>query len=469
LECSAVAPADSLIHPSHGPHGRPAQNLTGSYGDQRPPFLNNNKDKKLSLFRGESLLCALGQPKASPSPAAAWSHPLPTFQPTLSPSPHSKSDRTMEQIDTLKAPHRDVLLRAIANVLSSPIAKQTYAQIVDGLPLANVALDLYTGSLCHGHPLLDEHKELCPGVAEEAQKLCSVLDTSTLSMPSQVRSYLRMEPFRCLADDGARSKSLRDYESAPPGSPSFSTRLIELVARAVHSIAAWLYTQDTSRHKNDALGTWRPEEQSKRFYPPTFPATLFCHSWYRDYDQYPEGVADSVGYWAEARILGGVVVFDRRDPELVKDAAVSCHLKSTLQYTLTCKCQPDAIYIHPERARVIYRICRLLDSQKEELTAFLLSETALLPQQHCPLPILPSEANRQRVDPEQATETTGIFRDRWERRLRSLSETDWRTRDVADHFNYISHQDWREATLRAARERSRRQIREWEAQIGEAA
>lgn len=89
-------------------------------------------------------------------------------------------------IEKLKAPHREILIRAIANVLASPIAKQTFAQIVDGLPLSDVARDCYSGSLCSLHPLLDEHKELCPGVAEEAQTLCSSFDTSTLLMPSKV-------------------------------------------------------------------------------------------------------------------------------------------------------------------------------------------------------------------------------------------------------------------------------------------
>ncbi len=75
--------------------------------------------------------------------------------------------------------------------------------------------------------------------------------------------------------------------------------------------------------------------------------------------------------------------------------------------------------------------------------------------------MLPSEANRQRVDPEQAIEVTGIYRDKWERRLRPLDATDWRTKDVEDQFNYISRQDWREARVRAARERDRRLILEW--------
>ena len=34
---------------------------------------------------------------------------------------------------------------------------------------------------------------------------------------------------------------------------------------------------------------------------------------YGDYDQYPDGVADKVGYWVEARILGGAVLFNRHN------------------------------------------------------------------------------------------------------------------------------------------------------------
>lgn len=43
--------------------------------------------------------------------------------------------------------------------------------------------------------------------------------------------------------------------------------------------------------------------------------TAFSFGSYIAIEQYPNGVADAVGYWAEARIFGGVVVFDRGDSE----------------------------------------------------------------------------------------------------------------------------------------------------------
>jgi hypothetical protein len=61
-------------------------------------------------------------------------------------------------------------------------------------------------------------------------------------------------------------------------------------------------------------------------------------------------------------------------------------------------------------------------------------------------------------------ETTGIYRDPWERRTRPPGESDRRLRDVVDRFNYLSKEDYREAKQRAYREQDRRQEREWKAQ-----
>ncbi len=227
-------------------------------------------------------------------------------------------------IEFLHHPHRESLIRAIANVLASPIAIESLAQIVDGLPLASVTLDRYqSGSICSGHPLLEEHQELCPGVAEEARQLCCDFHVGSLLLPLGVGIFpsppgIANRPLTIFS-----LQLLHDYESVPVSSSGRSARLlIELVARSVHQIAAWLYRQDLSRHKDDALGMWRPSGVAGRVYPATFPASLFCHPWYPDHDQYPGGIADSVGYWAEARILGGVILFDRRDPELVSEAEV---------------------------------------------------------------------------------------------------------------------------------------------------
>jgi hypothetical protein len=43
---------------------------------------------------------------------------------------------------------------------------------------------------------------------------------------------------------------------------------------------------------------------------------VFLHAAYDAFDQYPRGVADMVGYWAESRLFGGVVIFDRGEDEI---------------------------------------------------------------------------------------------------------------------------------------------------------
>jgi hypothetical protein len=70
-----------------------------------------------------------------------------------------------------------------------------------------------------------------------------------------------------------------------------------------------LYELDEGPHKHRLYSEWRDQQQGRT--DEYFAATAFWHWGYVDFDQYPNGVADIVGYWAEANIFGGVVVFDR--------------------------------------------------------------------------------------------------------------------------------------------------------------
>lgn len=66
--------------------------------------------------------------------------------------------------------------------------------------------------------------------------------------------------------------------------------------------------------------------------------TLLYHCWYINHEKFPNDVADMVRFWAEARILGGVVLFNHRDPGRVPGA------------------DADSIWFHSERSDVTYRI-----------------------------------------------------------------------------------------------------------------
>lgn len=90
-----------------------------------------------------------------------------------------------------------------------------------------------------------------------------------------------------------------------------------MVAVAIHQTAVYLYELDLDLGGHKDLVTWVAPADDKvfyQFYPDGNLPCLFIHKQYRDRDQYPKGAADMVGYWAEAQILGGVVLFDRRKP-----------------------------------------------------------------------------------------------------------------------------------------------------------
>lgn len=70
----------------------------------------------------------------------------------------------------LDQPHRDFLDSALGNVLGTERALETYAQIVDGLPLASVAVDKYGDRYekYRNHPIA-RHTSLCLGATETAR------------------------------------------------------------------------------------------------------------------------------------------------------------------------------------------------------------------------------------------------------------------------------------------------------------
>lgn len=68
--------------------------------------------------------------------------------------------------------HEALFLRALNNVLATEFTILTFAQIIDGLPIANVAYDRVDECFWpeDGHPL-EEHEELCPGAMDKAREL----------------------------------------------------------------------------------------------------------------------------------------------------------------------------------------------------------------------------------------------------------------------------------------------------------
>lgn len=107
---------------------------------------------------------------------------------------------------------------------------------------------------------------------------------------------------------------LSAFQRTSPNTQRFELRLLEMLTDACHQIASYLYDLDDGVHKHSLYYDWRdsaePASPDPRLLVHRAP-TAFYHRSYQDFDQYPNGISDVAGYWAEAKILGGVMVFDR--------------------------------------------------------------------------------------------------------------------------------------------------------------
>ncbi|KAI5459331.1 hypothetical protein BGZ63DRAFT_390730 [Mariannaea sp. PMI_226] len=274
----------------------------------------------------------------------------------------------------LDTQHQEIFRKALSNLLSTELAERTFAQILDGLPTLESADDSFI--VLGGHPIREiNHIEICDGFLEKARQFRSEFDPSTLDF-----DLLPLEAF----------------QKTTPNTKEFNLRLIWLLVVACHQIAAYLYELDDGAHKHEVIKRWVEDRRSQGvngqdpsgYY---FPPIAFFHVEYTHSEQYPRGLADVAGYWAEGRIFGGVVVFDRGETDQ--------ECKEMWIHGLSSH-GPETLY--PPRPE-----------EFDLLINFLLSEPAdHLP---CPLPIKATPNHRPRWDPYQAIAHYHIFRDRYER------------------------------------------------------
>ncbi|QGI69362.1 hypothetical protein CEK26_013319 [Fusarium fujikuroi] len=196
-------------------------------------------------------------------------------------------------LDRLDGYHYDSLSVALRNVLDTDIALTTFAQIIDGLPTADVVWDRYSATYEPSHPIIN-HKTLCEGAFEKAKTFRAQFSMAGVMVDLE---------------------KLNAYQNTKPSSRSFQLRLIEMIACALHQIGVRLSQVEkvhdpatTAGHDIESTIKWeRPPDNLCRFPPKP---TMFIATQFTAHDRYPNGVHDMVGYWAENRILGGVALFD---------------------------------------------------------------------------------------------------------------------------------------------------------------
>ncbi|KAE8311224.1 hypothetical protein BDV41DRAFT_542874 [Aspergillus transmontanensis] len=259
-------------------------------------------------------------------------------------------------INDLASEHRQAFTQALHRVISSQPTQRALAQVVDGIP---------TRTDSNGWEFVRASLKRKDDPSEESIETVKAFqnnfEVDTLEISSDVAQA---------------------YQDTSIGSRDFKLRLLEMVAISFHNIVAHIF-QSFEADPDD----W----PSRNRVPHPREATWFYHSDYLDHDQYPLGISDVVGYWAERQVFGGVVLFDRGENDN------KCH---------------DA-FIDPDDG---YRIFKLLDDQLDQFSS-LGAKTGLTDQNNGNVPptLFQAEKRTRRIEPEEAMEMH-IYRHLYERR-----------------------------------------------------
>ena len=98
----------------------------------------------------------------------------------------SDASSRLDSVRILQESHRSVVERAIKRTISTNIAQEIYAQIVDGLPTREAIFDTRGLPPSPGHPIETAHDELCDGVLHETRKIYDDFDLESLKFESRV-------------------------------------------------------------------------------------------------------------------------------------------------------------------------------------------------------------------------------------------------------------------------------------------
>ncbi|KAB8225497.1 hypothetical protein BDV33DRAFT_96675 [Aspergillus novoparasiticus] len=259
-------------------------------------------------------------------------------------------------INDLASEHHEAFTQALHKVISSQPTQRALAQVVDGIP---------TRTDSNGWEFVKAGLKRKDDPSEKSIETVKAFqdnfEVDTLEVSSDVAQA---------------------YQDTSIGSRDFKLRLLEMVAISFHDMVAHLF--QSFEADPDA---WL----SRNRVPHPRESTWFYHSDYLDHDQYPLGVPEVVGYWAEKQVFGGVVLLDRGE------TGNECR---------------DA-FIHPDDG---YRIFKLSDDQLDRFVSFG-AKTGPTDQNDDSVSPIPFQAEKytRRIEPEEAMEMH-IYRHLYERR-----------------------------------------------------
>lgn len=122
------------------------------------------------------------EPCGVPHRTLAFCSNLPARHRTIAIMQSTMPLASVERLDLL---HRDAITAAVLRLLDTALVRETFGQIVDGLPLCHIAYGQRGHRLYGEHPIL-RHVTLCPGVEEALAKFRSDFDMGELTFSHEV-------------------------------------------------------------------------------------------------------------------------------------------------------------------------------------------------------------------------------------------------------------------------------------------
>ena len=226
------------------------------------------------------------------------------------------------------------LSAVLAKILALPIARDTYAQIIDGKPTR----------IPHSDQDKASQSQPTDQAVQEYEKIRKAFAPENLLIDLKVR-----DPFMLIHLKRSNSTQLaQDYQNAPLNSRENHLQLLRIAAASVNALARKTY-QDF--HSDIVI---KPSKLPELSHHQSNGVDDFYHSNYREFKRYPFGRLDIMSYWAETELFGGVVLFERDE----SGSNVRCYqeltrpiLTDVRSSTLSCKRKTGGVLFNSPKTK----------------------------------------------------------------------------------------------------------------------
>lgn len=246
-------------------------------------------------------------------------------------------------LSNLRAEKLQELETVLASILTLPVARETYAKIIDGILIRTPRSENTKASRS-----LIVTDNLKP--SDEAMRQYEEMRTTFTPQGLKIDLQVRTLPLRILYLIKSNVTQLtQKYQNALPGSREHLLRLLEIAAASVNAWAGMIYA---SFHPDtNIMPPEPPEGHEWQFRMTDHFYVDFYHTNYRLFDNYPFGLLNVVGYWAEAAILGGVVLFER-----VESGSEVQLISLSSNKTYANEHQIINAFLHPQKASHAFQL-----------------------------------------------------------------------------------------------------------------